>query len=298
MSRAHHLGGHAKPPHWSSVSGYGHCVRRSGWLFASLAIAIENATAPPPDPPRHGGRAFTAYLAVTFLCFALAVVFGLLGMRARDAVRSATASLPSKPKVQRDTSPPPTGVDSERKVTPTTSLPTHAPVRPAIAAPETDHFLERYVDTGLGHRTDRPQWAFVISDGNHSAFPELGDAAAEAITSAGYRNVALFRPALVRDGKLEDLYAADPVLLKRLGPFCDGVIVAVAEQTPIPDTGVQGLLTVEIAVRVRVITTPSGSIRKEFSVLERGAGFTAHEAERNARERAAQDLRRQLEASF
>jgi hypothetical protein len=267
-------------------------------FFASCAIADEKTSDPAPESTHRSRVAFIAYLFIMLLCIGFVVLFIYVGTRARLAVPSAT-SLPSpKPQVPRDSSPTSTGSDSKPKVAPTRAAPSHAPAPQATPVPQMDEFLQRYVDTNLGPRTDRPQWAFVVSDGNHSAFPELGAAAAESITEAGYRNVALFRPALVRDGNLEELYGADPVLLRKLGPFCDGVIVAVVEQTPVPDTGVQGLSTVEVAVRVRAIAAPSGTVKKEFSVLERGAGFTAHEAERNARERVAQDLRQQLKASF
>ena len=267
-------------------------------FFASCAIADEKTSDPAPDSTHRSRLAFIAYLFVMLLCIGFVMLFIYVGTRARRAVPSVTSLPPPKTHVPRDSSPTPTGTESEPKVSPISAAPSLPPALQATPVPKMDEFLQRYVDTKLGPRTDRPQWAFVISDGNRSAFPELGAAAAESITEAGYRNVALFRPALVRDGKLDELYGADPVLLRKLGPFCDGVIVAVVEQTPVPDAGVQGLLTVEIVVRVRAIAVPSGTVKKEFSVLERGAGFTAHEAERNTRERVARDLRQQLKAAF
>jgi hypothetical protein len=159
-----------------------------------------------------------------------------------------------------------------------------------------DLFLKKYVNNGIKRTSGKPHWAFAASDQTRRTIPEFDSAIASALTDTGLGNVDLLRPSLVSDGNLGELYDPDPILMHSLAQFCDGIIVAIADSQPVLDAGVPGVHTVELSARVRVIRLTNGSANTAFSILERGAGFTVGEAERNARQRAGESLKRQLSA--
>jgi len=163
---------------------------------------------------------------------------------------------------------------------------------------DVDRFLDKYVDQGIKRTSGKPHWAFAASDQKRSTIPEFDSAISSALTDAGIANIALLRPSLVSDGKLGKLYDFDPIVMRRLSKFCDGIIVAIADSHLVTDMGVTDLSTVELSVHVRVIPFSNGSPNKAFSILERGAGFTPTEAERNARQRAGENLKKQLSAAL
>jgi len=177
------------------------------------------------------------------------------------------------------------------------------PSMPTIPDPPTDSdqldsFMRKYVDASTPPKAGQDRWAILISDGSHSTFPELNNAAYAAIKQAGYSDDPIFRPSLIRDGKFGEIFDADPNLVRKLGEVCDGFIVAKVQSNLIQDPRMDGMYTDELSLQVRVIPAPSGAARKEFTVLANGAGVTSTEAETNARERAADSLKQKLKAAF
>ena len=202
-------------------------------------------------------------------CILLAVLFGYKGTR------------PS-----RSTPPaPPTGSKAQPPVPPAST---------GSTADQLDSFIRKYVDTSAPPKAGQIRWAILISDGNQPSFPELNNAASAAIREADYSDDPIFRPSIIRDGKFDEIFDADPIFVRKLGEVCDGFIVARVQSNLIKDPTIDGMYTDELSLQVRVIPARSGAARQEFPVLEKGVGFTSTEAETNAQGRAADSLKRRL----
>jgi hypothetical protein len=164
---------------------------------------------------------------------------------------------------------------------------------------EEDRFVQRYVAGERSGGGGPPRWAVLIAGDNISGSPALNSAVAGVLSERAYRRVAIFRPSLVQDRRYEEIYAADPRLGRQLRQYCDGIVVGIVRSsTPGRDVGLNGLLTVEMAVDMRVISTVAGDVKAEFRLQENGAGFTPTEAQSRAEERLASKVRDRLRTAF
>jgi len=268
-------------------------------LVVSLALVAILAGLPFRKPlqqvsqqkPMSGWRRRSTWLSVGIISCSLVAFFaGLIGYR--QALR-ATQSTNKEPKPDAGNSDP-LGNPGKSNPPPGTK-PDKTDVK---VSSEVDLFLSKYVNNSIKRTPGKPRWAFAAADQTRSTVPEFDSAIASALADAGLGTVDLLRPTLITDDKLAELYDPDPILMRRLGEFCDGVIVAIADAHPVRNTGISDLNTVEVSMRVRVIPFTNGSASKAFSILERGAGFTTDEAERNARQRTGKDLKEQLSVAL
>jgi hypothetical protein len=291
----------------ASVGAQAYLQIRSGYLItfvSSMVLVALFAGLPFHEPHKddvplsdsyragtHRPVAFT--LAIIAFCL-VALISGILGYI--DGRTKASHGLP--PSLGGNDSSP-----SLQKETPSPSTPEKAGSAETaggasdIGRSDVDEFVRKYVDLGASSKKGLPRWAYAISDEDGSDLPELNEAIGEAIIESGNQRVALFRPLLMRDGRVQDLYDGDPVLMRKLGQFCDG-IVAGKIVSSVLQAQTEGMLTIELSAHIRVISVPSGVIKREFPVLERGAGFSLQEGKGNARERAARSLKEQLKLGF
>lgn len=250
--------------------------------------------APRPRWQRRSTWLTTGIVCCSFLAFFSGVIGYLRAPKATQSInQSSTDPSASSPRPAPANSGPPVNQGKA-----SSSSGTKPVVGDVGVLSDVDLFLGKYVNKGVNRKSRKAHWAFAASDQTRSTVPEFDSAIASALTEAGLANIALLRPSLVGDGKLGELYDLDPILMRRLSEFCDGIIVAIADSHPVRDTGVPDVSTVELSMHVRVIPFTNGSTNKTFSIMERGAGFTAGEAERNARQRVGDSLKQQLSAAL
>jgi hypothetical protein len=266
-------------------------------ILAGLPFREPSEKASPPKPVFTWQSRATWLTAGIVSCCLAALVSGMIGYllspKATQPLNEPrTTSMPSGPQ------PAPGDPDTRVKRRKADSPPGTELGKADERRSEVDLFFEKYVNNGINRTSGKPHWAFVASDQTHTTMPEFDSAIASALAEAGFRNVDLLRPSLVNDGKLGELYDPDPILMRRLAGFCDGIIVAIADSHPVEHTDVTDINTVELSIQVRVMPFTDGSVAKAFSVLERGAGFTVGEAERNARQRASESMKQQLSVAL
>lgn len=143
-------------------------------------------------------------------------------------------------------------------------------------------------------KTGTTRWTFLGADQNRAQYGEFDSAAHAGLEQVGLKIIPVFRSSLVRDGRLDELYDADPELMRKLADVCAGIVVAKIAVQNGPQTSEQDIQTVEVSMEVRVIPLHDGMVTKAFSILERGAGFSKNEATMNARQRAADSFQKQL----
>jgi hypothetical protein len=173
---------------------------------------------------------------------------------------------------------------------------THPPIRsnflPSHSAE--DVFLEKYVvqqKTELGRSTP---WAVLIGGHDETDFPELNSSASDVLHQKGYRTASIFRPTLIRDHGLDDVYSGDGMLSRKLAPYCAGIVVGKVSSETVKNADLEGIFTTRLSLNVRIISTASASVEGQFRVEENGAGYTQKEAESNAEERLAKKLKDRL----
>ena len=165
-------------------------------------------------------------------------------------------------------------------------------------ASEGDMFVKRYVVKSSGG-SGAPRWGVLIAERDASDFPRLNSAVTEVLSERGYKRVSIFRPTVIQDRKYEDIYAGDPVLTRKLTPYCDAILVGkITSSTSGTNAALNDLLTVEITLDMRLISTSSGEVTKEFRLHENGAGFSHTEARARAEERLATKLRDHLRSTL
>jgi len=173
--------------------------------------------------------------------------------------------------------------------------PTDSRRQAAPVASEEDIFVKKYLIKDRDVRSNAPRWAILFGGDNATDFPELTSAVTDALSQKGYQRVSVFRPSVIQDRKHEQIYAADPLLSRRLHEYCDWIIVGKVSSALRKDIAPAGLLTVELSLVMRVISTLSGQTKTEFRIHENGAGFTPTEALARAEERLASNLRERLQ---
>lgn len=156
-----------------------------------------------------------------------------------------------------------------------------------------ERFVEVYIDGSDVAGASSRRWTYATADEQRSHLPEVDSVLRETIEREGYQPVQIFRQAFFRDGKIAEMYDADPMLLRKLAKFCDGIILGMAKHS-VPPAPIPGMYATELVLQVRVLSPSQAVVRREFQVLERGSGFTKEEAESVAREHVAQSLKSQI----
>jgi hypothetical protein len=141
------------------------------------------------------------------------------------------------------------------------------------------------------------QWAVAIAEpGQH--YPKLLTAVSSAIAGSGHSIVTIFRPSASRGAAFDALFSADPVLIRRLGEYCDEILVGkVTSSSAEENPSVPGLLNVTLSFDGKIISTSSGDVNNQFQASAIGAGVNAKEARTNAEDRLAANLTTQLRAA-
>jgi hypothetical protein len=139
------------------------------------------------------------------------------------------------------------------------------------------------------------QWAVVIAvPDKHEDFPELVNGASSTIMASGYSTVAIFRPAVMHNPGFDTLFAADPVLVRKLAAYCDYLLIGKVTPSMAENPNFPGLLTMTLTVDVEIISTRTGNIEHQFQVSEFGAGQKPEEARTNAENNVIVNLRARL----
>lgn len=143
------------------------------------------------------------------------------------------------------------------------------------------------------------QWAVLIAEpGKQENYPRLADTVSAVITEAGHATVAIFRPSAAHGTEFDTLFAADPVLLRRLHEYCDQVLVGKVTSDMKENAGYPGLLSLTMTIDAKIISTSSGIVQHQVQASAVGAGYRAEEARDNAEESLAAILRSELRNSI
>ena len=166
----------------------------------------------------------------------------------------------------------------------------------AVAEAEHLAFIDKYVDRSIGRAVGLRQWAVLVTDSQGVTVPGLVEAATEGLSGKGIRVVSLFRPQLLRDRLNEQLYSAEPSLIRKLSlaQLSDGVVIGKASFAISNSDAAQGLTTARVSLHVRLISTANASVADEFEVNSQGAGFSIDAARAQAIERTATALKSRL----
>lgn len=269
---------------WKFTAGVGLAV-----VALALASFAERLTTESTHPIT-GRRRQTLAIAIVVLLVAVGYLSGYLGVsQPVDEGKSALPGPEAVPVVTIPNLAEPEAMQASEKGRPDGAKLTGSPHDPGE-----ESFAQKYLAKDSSPDGGAPRWAILIAGSDPMSYPELNSAAAGALSEKGYQRVSIFRPSLVQDGKHKEVYAADPLLMRTLSEYCDGVIVATVDSALRKETSVEGLLAVELSAQVRVILPKSGAIKDEFSLHETGAGFSSAQAHKHAEARAATSLQTRL----
>ena len=158
-----------------------------------------------------------------------------------------------------------------------------------------DPFTAGYIAPPPMKKRKSGQWAMIIVDPkNNQSYPLLAGVVSSAITQAGRSTVAIFRPSATRGTGFEMLFAADPILSRRLHEYCDGIALGKVSSSVHDNPVAPGLLKFTLAIDLKIISTGTGEVQHEIQASGIGAGYGADEARSNAEESLAATLRSEL----
>jgi hypothetical protein len=156
-------------------------------------------------------------------------------------------------------------------------------------------FWNKYVDAKAQRRNATGSWSVVLAQQGQPASSEVSGAVVEVLKQKGREAILIFRPNIFEGPGFRELYQADPTLLKKLRNLCEGLVVGEVSEDNSTDPDLQGLITVEVALRLRIFSTNTGAVTTEFAINGRGAGFSLQEAKRQATQRLAEALKQHLQ---
>lgn len=218
------------------------------------------------------------------------------GAPATSSSSSATTQQTSAIK-EHPLSPPEPSADRSRPDTKTTSPPTDAtsakPGETSSAQTPEETFVSKYVDPEATNGVQGQQrWSIVIAaDGN--GFPNLVSAISAQVSSIGGTPIAIFRPSITGTDGFHQLFAGDPALNRRLGKYCDRILVGKVTSSLTKNTE-YGIFTLGLSLQAKLISTRLGAVETQFMISENGAGMTREEATLNAEERLTRKLKERL----
>jgi len=274
-------------------------------MAASLVVFLITAKLQLGAPLRVG--AIVGVAAIAYLVASVAE-----RLPGREAVGPSQSSFESRAVGNVSPQPPPRaaevatsnkadGQPAARSVEPPAregNPPTDSARQANPVASEEDMFVKKYLTKDRAVRSGAPRWAILFGGGDATGFPGLTSAVADVLSEKGYEQVSVFRPSVIQDGRYEQIYTADPLLSRRLQEYCDWIIVGKMSSAMRKDTAPAGLLSAELSLEMRVISTLSGQTKTEFRIHENGAGFTPAEALARAEERLAGNLRQRIRAAL
>ena len=174
------------------------------------------------------------------------------------------------------------------------NVPSSAPVGATSESKPEDIFAKTYIGSSKAGKSGIKRWAVVLKEKNGPAASELTGAAVAAFTRKDFSVVPIFRSQIFQDVPYRQLYYADSALLGRLQQACDGFVIGEAERTFSTDAENQGLVTSRLTINIRIFVTESKSLKSEFQISEKGAGFSNETAEAQVNGRAAAELKERL----
>jgi len=234
-------------------------------LVALVAYAIADQRKWTPK-----SRFWTVTIA---LVFAVVIVFV-----ARPRQNVIEQPQPSPTPTKSHTAPPPATPHSNNSRRPRTAE---------------EEFIEKYVADSNGS-AQPPGWTVLFSGTSMNDFSALYAAAGSILSQKGHTNRPLFRPKLLQDSAAYDeLYDADPALLKRLSAYREGFLVGKV-RSKVSQNASLDIFSAHLFVQLRVISTRQGQILSRVATDETGAGFSQAAALSAAEQRIAAKMRAQL----
>lgn len=162
-----------------------------------------------------------------------------------------------------------------------------------------DSFTKTYLAPQPKKQRNSGQWATIIVDPESSQnYPQLADVVLSAIAQAGQSTVAIFRPSARQGPGFEMLFAADPVLSRRLHEYCDQLALGKVSSNVHDNPAAPGLLKLTLSIDLKIISTGTGEVQHEIQASGIGAGYNADEARGNAEENLATTLRAELRSAI
>jgi hypothetical protein len=162
-----------------------------------------------------------------------------------------------------------------------------------------DSLTTTYVAPPAKNQRKSGQWAMIIVDPkNDQNYPHLADVVSSAIDHAGQSTVAMFRPAATHGAGFEMLFAADPILSRRLHEYCDQIVLGKVSSSLQDNPVAPGLLKLALSIDLKIISTGTGEVQREIQASAVGAGYEADEARSNAEENLAATLRNELQSAI
>jgi hypothetical protein len=156
-----------------------------------------------------------------------------------------------------------------------------------------DEFITKYLAHSDGSAYANG-WTVLFSSPSLKDFSELYAAAEGALSDKGYSSRPLFRSTLLHDAAAYDeLYDANPALLKRLSAYREGFLVGKV-RSEVSHNASLDIFTAHLFVQLRVISAPQGQILSRVTTDETGAGFSEAAALSAAEQRIADKMREQL----
>jgi len=235
---------------------------------------------------RQARRSFWKILFVA--AAGIAAIFGYFNIHKSKLVSQLDQNSPVSPPLQKPTStispldPEPISTPREARTAQTKESAEDAFMREVISAPRPSKRIAG-------------QWAVVIAGPDSGEnYPQIGNAVSDMISSKGGSIVAVFRPSVLRQVNFENLFAADPALDRKLGQYCDYLFVGKVASSTTQDSNLADVISVNLILNVRIISTKIGGISSQFKMQAVGAGVKLDEARTNAEERLANEIRSQF----
>ena len=193
----------------------------------------------------------------------------------------------------------------ERGSQPTSPSPPTSPTATGSASPNAtrdggptaeDEFITKYV--AHTDSSEATGWTVLFRGTSINDFSALYAATEGILSQKGHTSRPLFRPKLLQDAAAYDeLYAADPALLKRLSAYREGFLIgkvrSEVSQNPSLD-----VFSAHLFVQLRVISARQGQIVGRVATDETGAGFSEAAALSAAEQRIADKMKEQLSRSL
>lgn len=165
---------------------------------------------------------------------------------------------------------------------------------------ELGEFIDRYLDRSATKLGGAKQWAILIPGLMDELNSPLTMAAREVLEQRRLAVVSIFRPAIVKDNRFDELFDGNKSLIKKLTieQFCTSIIVGKVTVAFSRDTFVADLIAANVTCHIRFVSASSAGIENEFRIESRGGGFSEATARSQGLERLTAALRERLNAAI